>query len=322
MATAYSPAVLANKKDKSNSNSDDDKNNDNNKQQKYSNQQNFQKYQQQNSQNSKFKSGSNNSQQFQNGQQSNQFQSQQQSQGGQKWQNFQKQGNGPQLGQKQNNSQNDSQKANLPVIKDKPDWISKSHNDKKQVNNFVVKFGGQEPFSEKWYKDHPHAWHHDYHDHDAWKYVTAAGVVGFLGWELYHPHSTVVVYEPLPYDTLFVSLPGYIIDPSRGEWMPLGVFSVMMGPGDMSTRMLDLSIDRFGHIRGSYYDMVSNATYNVAGIVDQRTQYAQWSLESNRQLTFYTPLGEMMQPQGAVYVQLPSGERQQWQLVRMENGGY
>ena len=31
-------------------------------------------------------------------------------------------------------------------------------------------------------------------------------------------------------------------------------------------------------------------------------------------------MGEMMQPQGAVYVQLPSGERQQWQLVRMEGG--
>ena len=102
--------------------------------------------------------------------------------------------------------------------------------------------------------------------------------------------------------------------------MPLGVYSIMLGPGDTSSRMLDLSIDRFGHIRGSYYDMVSNATYNVAGIIDQRTQYAQWSLESNRQLTFYTPLGEMMQPQGAVYVQLPSGERQQWQLVRMESG--
>lgn len=102
--------------------------------------------------------------------------------------------------------------------------------------------------------------------------------------------------------------------------MPLGQFALMLGPGDNSTRMLDLAIDNFGHIRGSYCDMISGASYNVAGIVDQRSQYAQWSLESNRGLTFYTPLGEMMQPQGAVYVQLPSGERQQWQLVRMDGG--
>ena len=129
-----------------------------------------------------------------------------------------------------------------------------------------------------------------------------------------------MVYQPVPYDTLFVSRPGVIIDPSRGEWMPLGHYTLMLGPGDDSTRMLDLAVDRFGHIRGSYYDMVSGVAHNVAGIVDPRSQYAQWSLESNRDLTFYTPMGEMMQPQGLVYVQLPSGERQQWQLVRMEGG--
>jgi hypothetical protein len=28
-----------------------------------------------------------------------------------------------------------------------------------------------------------------------------------------------------------------------------------------------------------------------------------------------------MQPTGVVFVQLPSGERQQWQLVRMDGGG-
>ena len=158
---------------------------------------------------------------------------------------------------------------------------SKSHNDHKDVKNFVVKFGGPEPFSNKWYKDHPKAWHY-HHDHDdAWKVVTAAGVLGFLGWEVYHPR-TVVVYQPVPYDTLFYSRPGVIIDPSRGNWMPLGQYALMLGPGDDSTRMLDLAVDRFGHIRGSYCDMVSGASYNVAGIVDPRSQYAQWSLESNR----------------------------------------
>ena len=67
---------------------------------------------------------------------------------------------------------------------------------------------------------------------------------------------------------------------------------------------LGKAADRFGHIRGSYYDMVSGVAHNVAGIVDPRSQYAQWSLESNRGMTFYTPMGEMMQPQGLVYVLL------------------
>jgi len=339
VVASFSPAVRADKKDRSNSNSDDDKRDkdkDNGNQSGRNSKSNSQQSQNL-QQNQQFKSNKGDgSQQMQKGQQNNQqnnnqFQLQQQNSQKQ-FQNFQKQGNGPQLGQKQNdsqqflqkqkNSKQDGEKVNLPVINDKPDWMSKNSKNKKEIQNFAVKVGGSEPFSSKWYKDHPHAWHH-HHDNDTWKVVTAAGVVGFLGWELYHPRNTVVVYQPVPYDTLFVSRPGVIIDPSRGEWMPLGTYSVMLGPGDMSTRMLDLDLDRFGHIRGSYYDMVSNATYNVAGIVDQRSQYAQWALESNRQLTFYTPLGEMMQPQGAVYVQLPSGERQQWQLGRMEgNGGY
>ena len=205
---------------------------------------------------------------------------------------------------------------------DKAKWQYQSHKDHKEMNKWVDNFGGPKPFSSKWYKDHPKAWHH-HHDHDDnWKYVTAGGLIGFLGWQGYHSHGPVVVYQPVPYDNLFVNRPGVVIDVNRGDWRPLGVYSLMVSPGDESTRMLDLVVDRFGNIRGSYYDMISDNSYNVAGIIDQRTQYAQFSLESNRQLTFYTPIGEMLQPLGYVNVQLPSGQRQQWQLVRMEDAGY
>jgi hypothetical protein len=329
---ANSPTAMA-KKDHNNSNSDDDndKNDNKDKKSKNDNSQQFQKFQQ-NNQQFKFNKPDNSDKSDNNGQpqkfqSNNKFQFVPQGQGGSK--QFQPQGSSKQFNgqnfqnfQKQNNPPQNFQKQNIQLqgAKDKPDWIEKSHHDHKDVKNFVVNFGGPEPFSAKWYKDHPHAWHY-HHDHDdAWKVVTAAGIVGFLGWEAYHSHGPVVVYQPVPYETLFVSRPGIIIDPAVGEWMPLGQFSLMLSPTDSSTRMLDLAVDRFGHIRGSYYDMVSGVSHNVAGIVDGRTQYAQWSLESNRGMTFYTPLGEMMQPQGLVYVQLPSGERQQWQLVRMDSG--
>ena len=315
VAGANSTSAFADKKNNNNSNSDekkdkdkdDDQNNQKNSGQKKYNYQKSNNQQLQNGFQSNGKQGKFSGQQFSSSQSNIQFKNSQQGQ------NFQK--------QQWQNGQKQSDPSNLQKFNGPNNWTSQSHHDHKEVHNFVVKFGGPEPFSDKWYKDHPHAWHHDHHGNDAWKVVTAVGVVGFLGWEAYHPH-TVVVYEPVPYDTLFVSRPGVIIDPARGEWMPLGVYSLMLGPADSSTRMLDLAVDRFGHIRGSYYDMVTGASHNVAGIIDARTQYAQWSLESNRQLTFYTPLGEMMQPQGAVNVSLPSGERQQWQLVRMEGGGY
>lgn len=311
--SVYSPTAIA--KDHSNSNSDDDNNNKNSDDQSGKHQKSSSQYQK-GQPNWQYKSNKFDNSQSAKFPPNNQFQFNNQVKGlpGQSndkspWQNYQKPNSGPQAVQKN---------VQLQVVQNKPDWIDKSHKDHKEVKNFVVKFGGPEPFTAAWYHDHPHAWH--YHHDDAWKIVTAASVIGFLGWEAYHPHG-VVVYEPVPYDTLFYTRPGVIIDPSRGEWMPLGQFSLMMGPGDNGTRMLDLASDRFGHIRGSYFDVVSGASYNVAGIIDPRTQYAQWSLESNRQMTFYTPLGEMMQPQGLVYVQFPNGERQQWQLVRMD-GGY
>jgi hypothetical protein len=330
--TAYSSATFADKKNNNSNSSDSDDKNDKDKDKNKDNNQPRGRDKQKGDDNK-----SNTSQKFQNSQGNSKKQKDDDNQGssknstqviinnGQQGGQFQKFPQGQNMqkqqfpnGQKLNNG---PQNIQLQGVQNKPDWIKQNHNDHKDVKNFVVKFGGPEPFSNKWYKDHPKAWHYDHHDHnDGWKIATAAGLVGFLGWEAYHPRGPVVIYQPVPYDTLFVSRPGVIIDPSRGEWMPLGHYTLMLGPGDDSTRMLDLAVDRFGHLRGSYYDMVSGVAHNVAGVVDPRSQYAQWSLESNRDLTFYTPMGEMMQPQGLVYVQLPSGERQQWQLVRMEGG--
>jgi hypothetical protein len=346
ITAAYSPATFADKKNNNSSNSDDDDNKDKGKNNQNNNGRHGRDRSDNNSSNNN-SSKSNQFPQFQNPQ--GNYKKQKDSDNGQQYNSSDKQSssksssqviinnNTIQNGQFQKSPQgqnfskqqfpngqkpnNIPQNVQLQGVQNKPDWIKQDHHDHKDVKNFVVKFGGPEPFSNKWYKDHPKAWHYDHHDHnDTWKYVTAASLVGFLGWEAYHTHGPVVVYQPVPYDALWVTRPGVIIDPSRGEWMPLGQYTLMLGPGDDSTRMLDLAVDRFGHIRGSYYDMVSGVAHNVAGIVDPRTQYAQWSLESNRDLTFYTPMGEMMQPQGLVYVQLPSGERQQWQLIRNMGG--
>ena len=47
-------------------------------------------------------------------------------------------------------------------------------------------------------------------------------------------------------------------------------------------------------------------------------QGARGSIDSNRQLMFYTLLSQLTQPQGVVYVKFPSGQQQQWQVIRME----
>jgi hypothetical protein len=116
--------------------------------------------------------------------------------------------------------------------------------------------------------------------------------------------------------------PSVVVDTdSPGEWLGLGAYTLLTGPDDPGTRILQLSVDKHGHVRGSYFDMITNTTQNVYGVINQTTQQVRWTLETNRQLTFVATLDQLTQPQGAVNVKLPGGQIQQWDLVRMEDAG-
>jgi hypothetical protein len=201
-------------------------------------------------------------------------------------------------------------------------WQAQKYNRHNELQQWVVGFnGGPRPFSNDWYKNHPNAWHH-HHDNNNWEVATAVGVMGWLGWQNARSYdNTVYVYDPVPVQTVVVNgQPTVAVDPGNpGDWMTLGSYSLMTGSGDPGTRILQLSIDREGNIRGSYYDMITNNTNNVIGVADKNTQQVRWTLDSNRQLTFVATLDQLTQPQGVVNVKLPGGELQQWQLVRMEN---
>ena len=201
----------------------------------------------------------------------------------------------------------------------KGDWKKKRKHD--YWRNWALHVGGPTPFSVQWYNDHPHAWHHrHHHDHDAWQIATAAGVLGWLGWHGNHPHHTTVIYEPFPVEAIYVEgQPAF--DPNAGQWMTLGVYSLLTGSGDSGTRMLELAIDKHGHIRGNYFDMITNVTYTLTGRIHEPTHYVQWTLDKNKQFTFYTPLSQLTQPEGIVHVRFPSGQKEQWEIVRMENAG-
>jgi hypothetical protein len=200
-------------------------------------------------------------------------------------------------------------------------WHSQKFNRRNELQQWVVGFhGGPRPFSNEWYHNHPDAWHH--HHHDNWETATAVGVLGWLGWQAIRPlDNTVYVYDPVPVETVVVDgQPSVVVDPGNpGDWMTLGSYSLMTGAGDPGTRILDLSVDKQGNIRGSFYDMITNTTQNVIGLVDKNTQQIRWTIDSNRDLTFVATLDQLTQSQGVVNVKLPGGQVQQWQLVRMEN---
>jgi hypothetical protein len=185
-------------------------------------------------------------------------------------------------------------------------WQGNQWQGSRDVEKWAQVFrGGEQPFSDAWYKEHPKAWKHGHdHDHDDfWVVSTLPGVYGWLGWG----------------NAPGVRLGNVQIDYSRfHDFYPLGVYSLMSGPGDMGTRIVQLAIDRHGHISGNYYDMIADANYSVSGDVRRDTQRVTWSLNKNKSIRFRASLNRLLQPYGSVIVQMPGGE-QDWQFVRLEN---
>lgn len=212
-------------------------------------------------------------------------------------------------------------------------WQSQQFDRHEALRNWTLGLtGGNQPFTTAWYEHHPQAWHHHHHhDHDAWQVATAAAVVGWLGWQVQPYYNPTIVYEPIPVETVIVEdqasdvavnqTTATTVSDAADEWLTLGAYTLRTGSGDPGTRILQLAVDREGHVRGNYFDMITNAAHNVYGLIDEHTQQVRWTLESNRQLTFVATLDQLTRSLGVVHVQLPGGERQQWQLVRMESAG-
>ena len=177
------------------------------------------------------------------------------------------------------------------------------------VEKWTQAFGGnQQPFSSQWYNDHPKAWKHDNNKTSIWIGGTLPGVYSWLNWG----------NVPQQYRAYYGNNVPQFDRSHYGEWYPLGVYSLMTGPGDPGTRMVQLAVDQHGHIAGNYYDMITNSNYSLSGDIRQQSQRVSWSLNKNQAVRFRASLYQLLQPYGPVTVQLPGGE-QQWQFVRLEN---
>jgi hypothetical protein len=120
-------------------------------------------------------------------------------------------------------------------------------------------------------------------------------------------------------ETIYVEGQPVVVDPNApGDWMTLGVYSLVTSGGDDGTRLLQLAVDKHASIRGSYFDTISNTSHNLTGRIHQPTQQVQWTLDTNKQMVFFAPLSQLTQSQGVVWVKFPSGQQQKWQLARME----
>lgn len=149
-----------------------------------------------------------------------------------------------------------------PVNKKLGSWKGDKWEGTRKIDNWTKVFGNsQQPFSSQWYKDHPQAWKYDNNKSNVWVVATVPGVYSWLGWGNVPPQ----------YGVNFGNVERF--DPTRyGDWYPLGVFSLMTGPDDVGTRVVQLAVDRHGHIAGNYFDMITNANHGISGEVDPQSQ--------------------------------------------------
>jgi hypothetical protein len=103
------------------------------------------------------------------------------------------------------------------------------------------------------------------------------------------------------------------------EWRPLGVFAVARKEETSPSTFLSLAIDKAGLLRGTYYDAVSDATQNVTGKVDKKTQRVAWTIGDNKSTVYEAGLSNLTQQQTTMLVHRDGGKVEQMLLVRVQD---
>jgi hypothetical protein len=188
-------------------------------------------------------------------------------------------------------------------------WQGNQWRGSRNAKNWIQYYGGEaQPFSSQWYQAHPKAWRYDNNRANVWVVGSLPGLYGWLGWG----------ESPAEYRVNYGGGSPQIDPRHYGNWYPLGVYSLMAGPDDLGTRMVQLAVDRNGQIAGNYYDLITNSNYSVSGDISRQSQRVAWLLNKNRGIRFRTHISQLMQPYGMMTVRMPGGE-QQWQFVRLED---
>ena len=104
--------------------------------------------------------------------------------------------------------------------------------------------------------------------------------------------------------------------PSDVEWLPLGVFNVAPEAAGKSSTFLQLSVNREGVIKGTFYDATTDSTTPVGGAIDKATRVASWRVGA-KGASFETSLDGLVAESCTATVQTPGGESQRWFMVHV-----
>jgi hypothetical protein len=106
--------------------------------------------------------------------------------------------------------------------------------------------------------------------------------------------------------------------PQTDDWQALGVFALVQGNETNSNTVFQLAVNKDGLIRGNYYDGATDATTDVYGSVDKKTQRAAWTIGKKKDRVFEAGVYNLTQPECPCLLHLGSEKTDQLLLVRLE----
>jgi hypothetical protein len=181
----------------------------------------------------------------------------------------------------------------------------------------------------------------NYPNNNWWAWATAGAVTSWLvstpSQPVYCDYGTTIYYEgdQVYYEgdviatadeyatqaqEIAASIPEEV-DPEKVEWLPLGVFA--LGSTDESsiedsTMFLQLAVSKEGIIAGTFQNLATKDSFEVEGMVDEKSQRAAWGPVGKSAPIMETQLYNLTENEVGTLVHFEDGETQQWTLVRMD----
>lgn len=190
---------------------------------------------------------------------------------------------------------------------------------------------GPQPFSPSWYAQHPQAWQYAHPHADAFVAASATAVAAWLAVPVVAATSggatTTTIIQESPSDETPTGKPAEsvgnesVIDGTvdSHQWMSLGAFSLSSPGQAQSTRMVQLAVAHDGTIRGSYYDLISDAAQELQGSVNKASQRVFWSVGAKSGITFEATLQTLTGREGSLTVRFPNGTEENWKIRQVRN---
>ncbi len=180
------------------------------------------------------------------------------------------------------------------------------------------------------------------HSNNWWKWATAATVTGWVtaDWitdqPIYYDYGTTVYYEgdnvysdgevvatadeyAEQAQTIANSVPD--VEPDAVEWMPLGVFALAEKDATSaadSTMFLQLAISKEGIIAGTFQNKATDASFEVEGTIDDKSQRAAWGPVGKDWPIMETGIYNLTENESNSLLHFDDGQTQEWTMFRLD----